>query len=349
MKPDRPLLVRDARPDRPPHLAGHLAVQLADAVDRAGGAQRERGHVEQRAAAVVVVPERQEGVAIAAERAPGAGQVGLDQVEGERVVTGGDRRVRREHRRAAHFLERRLERVPLFDHVANPLEHDERGMPLVEVPDLRHGAERLEGAHAADAEDDLLLDARLTVAAVEARGQLAVPRRVLFEVGVEQVERHTAEADPPDRHQHAAVAERHGDDDRLPVGAEGRLDGRVGPVQALVDFLLPAFRGHRLVEVALRIHEPDADQRNPEVARFLAVVAGEHAEAAGVDGQRLVQRELRGEVAERSLALGEPVLPPRVVGAARAVERLDRGRRRSPGTARPARPARASPPTPAAA
>ncbi len=39
------------------------------------------------------------------------------------------------------------------------------------------------------------------------------------------------------------------------------------------------------MEVSLRIHEADADERNPEVARFLAVVAREHPEPAGVDRQ----------------------------------------------------------------
>ena len=50
------------------------------------------------------------------------------------------------------------------------------------------------------------------------------------------------------------------------------------------------------MEVALRIHEPDADERQPEVAGFLAMIAGQHAEAAGIDRQRLVQRELRREI-----------------------------------------------------
>ena len=51
---DRPLGLGHVRPDRRPHRARHLAVQLADGVDRAGRAQRERRHVELRAAAVVV-------------------------------------------------------------------------------------------------------------------------------------------------------------------------------------------------------------------------------------------------------------------------------------------------------
>ena len=121
-------------------------------------------------------------------------------------------------------------------------------------------AERLERAHAADAEDDFLLDARLAIAAVEARRQLAVPRRVLLEVGVEQIQLHAAEAHAPDRDEHRSVAERHGRDARLAVGRQRRLDRRVGPVQPLVALFLPAFGGEVLVEVALRIHEPDADR-----------------------------------------------------------------------------------------
>ena len=58
------------------------------------------------------------------------------------------------------------------------------------------------------AEDDFLLHARLAIAAVEARRQLAIPRRVLFEIGVEQVQLDAAEPDAPHRHEHAAIAER---------------------------------------------------------------------------------------------------------------------------------------------
>ena len=46
-----------------------------------------------------------------------------------------------------------------------------------------------ERAHAADAEHDLLLDARGAVAAVEPVRDVAVARAVVLEVGVEQVER----------------------------------------------------------------------------------------------------------------------------------------------------------------
>jgi hypothetical protein len=73
--------------------------------------------------------------------------------------------------------------------------------------------------------------ARLAIAAVQPGRQLAIPRRVLFEIGVEQEQAHAPEADAPDRREHGAVAERHGRDAGLAVGRQRRLDRRLGPVQ----------------------------------------------------------------------------------------------------------------------
>ena len=159
--------------------------------------------------------------------------------------------------------------------------------------------ERAQDADAADAEDDFLLDAHLAIAAVEAGRELAIPGRVLLEVGVEQIQLRAPEPHAPHRDEHRSIAERHRDDAGLAVGCGCRLDRRVGPVQLFVRLFLPPFGRDVLVEVALRIHEADADERHAEVAGLLAVVAGQHAEAAGVDRQRLVQRELGGEVRDR--------------------------------------------------
>src|SRR4029078_13183936 len=141
--------------------------------------------------------------------------------------------------------------------------------------------ERTQRADAADAEDDLLLNARLAIAAIEPRRQLAVPGRVLFQLGVEQVKLDAAHPHAPPRDEHRSIAERNGRDARLAVRRQRRFDRRVGPVEALVAFFLQALGGDVLVEVALWIHDPDADERHAEVARLLAVIAGQHAEAAG--------------------------------------------------------------------
>ena len=193
------------------------------------------------------------------------------------------------------------------------------------MPHRRRDAERAQRADAADAENDFLLQARFAIAAVESRGEIAILRRVLFEAGVEQVQRDAADRHFPDVGQHGAIAERHRDDARRSVGLQRLLDGDVGPVEPLVHLELPALGRRRLVEVSLRIHEADADQRHAEVARLLAVIAGEHAEAAGIDRQRLMNRELGREVRDRRvLQIGKAPRHPRVLRGVRRVEPFHR-------------------------
>jgi hypothetical protein len=67
-----------------------------------------------------------------------------------------------------------------------------------------------------------------------------------------------------------------------------------------VGVLLEAVGVDRLAEVAGPVEQPHADQRHAEVARGLAVVARQHAEAARVDAERLVDPELHREVGDRA-------------------------------------------------
>ena len=137
---DRPLVVRDARPERRPHLARDLAVQLADGVDRARRPQRERRHVELRPAAVVVVAERQERVAVLAERAPAPARCVSTRLNGNASWPAGTgvcvvkTVVRRTSSSAV------VERVAALEQIADALQHDERRVAFVEVPDRRRRA-----------------------------------------------------------------------------------------------------------------------------------------------------------------------------------------------------------------
>ena len=57
----------------------------------------------------------------------------------------------------------------------------------------------------------------------------------------------------------------------------------------------------RLAEVAVAIEQPDADERQGHVAGGLHVVAGQDAEAARVDAERLVEAVLGAEVGDRAV------------------------------------------------
>src|SRR6476659_1814560 len=74
------------------------------------------------------------------------------------------------------------------------------------------------------------------------------------------------------------------------------MDWRIFPIKCCVSSFLPSFLGNPLAEIALRVHEPDADQRDAKVARFLTMIPRQDAQTTAVDGDRCVKTELGGEV-----------------------------------------------------
>ena len=96
--------------------------------------------------------------------------------------------------------------------------------------------------------------------------------------------------------------------------AHGRLNRQQPAVDVDVVLLLPAVGVEPLTKVALVVIEPDAHERNAEIGRALQVIAGEDAEPARVDRERLVKAELGGEVRDRPRAEHAGVLrSPRVL------------------------------------
>ena len=92
-----------------------------------------------------------------------------------------------------------------------------------------------------------------------------------------------------------------------------------------------------LTEVALVVEEADGEQRDAKTARAFDVVASEHAEAARIDRDRLMNAELRRKVDDRLRAeharvhgaptrlVGEVLLEPAVGLVDPAVEHQFRG------------------------
>ena len=172
-------------------------------------------------------------------------------------------------------------------------------MALVGVEDLGRGVagdpgEDAQRPHAADAEEQLLAQPVLAVAAVQPVGHVAVVVGVALDVGVEHQQRHPADAGDPDPgEQLGAVGHRDGDRRALAVLLAQQRDRQSVGVEDGVGLLLPALAGQRLLEVAVLVEQADADDRYAEVAGGLQVVAGQDAEAAGVLRQHGGDAELR--------------------------------------------------------
>jgi hypothetical protein len=286
-----------------PHLARDLAVTLADGVGDPARAQRELRDAERLGVLLGVrASAAHERVRIDAQLGGDARQH-LGHLRGRvRVVARRDRRVRGEDRPAAHRLERVVQgRRAARQLGARELEAGEGRVALVEVHDAGIDAQRMQRAHAADAEQRVLPQAHAGVAHVQARGDPAVREVVLRPVGIEQQQRHAPDVDAPDLRDDLALADRHGDRHGPAVVAGDErcrhaLGIRLDPV-----LVLPAGGVDALAEVAVAVHQADRHQRQAHVGGLLEDVPREHAEPARVDGQRLVNGELGAEERGRAL------------------------------------------------
>ena len=135
---DRDLVGVERGPQPVEHLAAHLAVQPGDAVGPLREAQAHDRHVEHaRVAAVVRLgAERQDRVDRDRGHRVVAAEVLLDELAREPVDPGRHRRVRREHRPGPDDLHGGVEPEPLVGQLADPLEPEEAGVPLVGVEHL---------------------------------------------------------------------------------------------------------------------------------------------------------------------------------------------------------------------
>ena len=131
-----------------------------------------------------------------------------------------------------------------------------------------------------------------------------VDRRVAWDVGVEQQERHAADVDAPHAEGHVVPSERDANDDRRAVGPAHRAHGEALGVHLGPVLVLEAAQVEALMEVAAAVEEPQADQRHPKVGRLLQEIAGQDPEAARVHRQGLVDAELRREIGDRVLCAG---------------------------------------------
>ncbi len=319
---DRVLALGHLGPEPREELGRDVAVDAAHAVLHARAARRERGHVEVAVARRLAELDQCRGIephlrAVARE-------VARDDIGREVVVAGGDRRMRGEDGVGGHRLERRARVHALLHVLAHALEHEEGRVPLVDVPHGGSESQRAQRPHAAHAEHDLLLDARRAIAPVEPVGGGAVLGRVGLQVGVEQVQRHAAHLRLPHAAMHVVLAELDAHLERRAVLTQDRQDRQVGEVVVGIDRVLHAFGVDGLREVALPVEQAHRHEGQRHVARGLAVVAGEDAEAARVDRQALVEAELRAEVGDQ-LASAEH---RRLFGGGRAaVVRVEGGER----------------------
>ena len=229
--------------------------------------------------------ERHELVVGQTHRVPERPGYLLELICGKDVVPRGNRRVRRKQARRADLRFRLCRGEPCCRQLAHALDEHEGRVPLVRVPDIRLKAEGTQETDAADAEHPLLPQAPFRRTRVQSRRQLPVACIIGLEVGIEQVNGNPPYHDAPRADPDFATRDGDRDDARLAVRAVHPGDGVHGGIDGIVGIALPSIQADVLIEIAAVIVQADANQRDAQVGRFLAMVAREHAEAAGIDRQ----------------------------------------------------------------
>ena len=183
---------RQLRPHVVKHLLRYLAVQPADGIAVRRSVQRQHGHREALVAVVqIAAAQRHQLLKIDPHFGAVIRKVMVHQARIEQVDAGRHRRVGGEDIAGAGRFQGLVERQFFLAHEQPDLfQGEEGGMALVHVEDGGLQTHGLERAHAADAQHDLLPDARIVVAAVERIGDVAVLRQHVFrDVGIQQVQR----------------------------------------------------------------------------------------------------------------------------------------------------------------
>ena len=301
--------------ERGPHLARDLAVQRGDAV-RVGGEAQRHGREPERFG-LAELAEREQVLLGDAGLVRERRDVVADQRGAEDLVAGGDGRVGGEDGGGLDVRDRVVGRHAVLDERADALDREEGGVALVHVEDVRVDAERLERTDAADAEQQLLADAVLAVAGVERVGE---------HLDLEQVER---DGMPTSLRQTLAEIVSLSSSTSTVTSSRCKPSAS-GSTRSYSSVWRPA-SSMPWREVAAAVEQPDADERHAELSRRLQVVAGEDAEAAAVDRQRLLDPELHREVGDAGARVRVVVglAPPGALLALHAPRKLPVGPTRS--------------------
>jgi hypothetical protein len=231
-------------------------VQLGDTVGALGQPEAHDRHVEDEGVAVrVAFPAQVQDLGHRHIRSQAGVEEVLDLRGFKAVDAGGHGRVGREHRGGPSGRQRFFpgQRLLRGHHFLDPLDAEEAGVAFVGVEHLggraaRELLERPQGLDPAHAQQQFLLQAVVTAAAVQAVRDAAGGVVIAGHVGVQQQERNTPDVGPPDvRQQPAPVGEGQGDLDGLAVavrrGLAQQRQGQAVGVQDRVGFLLPRVAG----------------------------------------------------------------------------------------------------------
>jgi hypothetical protein len=203
--------------------------------------------------------------------------------------------VGRENRARGNGFDGRGKVLPLLHDQTCALQHQKGSVSLVDVPDRRLHTERFERPNAGNTQNDLLLDARLAVAAVELMRNETVILGVMLEIGVEQHELDVPDAGQPYLDLHVAARNLDRDVQLTSVGRARRAHRQFGEIGIVIGGLLVASLS--IVCVYPAVEQTDPNETQTGIGSGFAVIAGGcragPSRSAGFRGNRTRRKSRR--------------------------------------------------------
>ena len=200
--------------------------------------------------------------------------------------------------------------IVFLHQLPDPLQCQEGGVAFIHVANCGAQAQGIQGPYAAKAQEHLLLDPQLFIAAIKLVSDISILRPVGRDVGIQQVQRHATHVGAPNLSYHRPARIPHFNRQRCTARLLFQTDGQIVKVIIRVELLLPSVRVQILAEIALLVQQPHSHQWQPQVAGRLEMVAGQDAQAAGVDTQALGQTELCRKVCNPAVIVPPGLLVP---------------------------------------
>src|SRR6266446_2090621 len=164
------------------------------------------------------------------------------------------------------------------------------------MKDPRRDAHRPQRAKTSDAEQQLLTDADAPVTSVQTRSQFTIFGCIPYDIRIQKKQVAAPYFQAPDSCVDQAAAGfdlyQHG----LAIRIDSELHRQFINIGFEIFLLLPAVAVQPLPEISLTIKQADADQWNSEIGCALDVVAGQHAQSAGINRNRFMQAEFSREI-----------------------------------------------------
>ena len=167
----------------------------------------------------------------------------------------------------------------LVDIVAQALQVTQGSVSLVTVVDILLDAQLLQQQHTTDTQQNLLLQAVLPVATIQAVGDRLVKLRVHIVVGIQQIQLYTTHVYTPNISVNLVVSVRHINNHRVTILIQLTLDRQRAKVLCLVVGHLLSLHREALCKVTKAVQETNGTHINIRVRSLLHVVTSQHTQS----------------------------------------------------------------------